>query len=178
MILSDGISRSRMVGFVLDGTAGADVGIEHHSNMSLFETRIRHQNQKFLGFGHAGIRIGYGGNAPGRKESSEIIYENCVFDSCGLSASCQLPFPPMTAMGCGGLAILNFNDYDNVVDGCHFSRNSYGIYNDKMANVYARRQLPLRVKHRGGCLPCRLGWKLRPALGLTWQRAVHRSPCA
>jgi hypothetical protein len=138
MILSDGISRSRMVGFVLDGTAGCDVGIEHHSNFSLFETRIRHQNQKFLGFGQAGIRIGDGGNAPGRKESAEIIYENCIFDSCGLSPSCQLPFPPMTAMGCGGLAILNFNDYDNVVDGCHFSSNSYGIYNDKMANVYAR----------------------------------------
>ena len=52
------------------------------------------------------------------------------------------------------------NDYDNVVDGCHFSRNSFGIYNvrlrlllrtshrrltrrialgqDKMANVYVR----------------------------------------
>ena len=31
MILSDGISRSRLMGFVLDGTAGCDVGIEHHS---------------------------------------------------------------------------------------------------------------------------------------------------
>ena len=45
------------------------------SNMSLFETRIRHQNQKFLGFGQAGIRIGDGGNEHGRKESAEIIYE-------------------------------------------------------------------------------------------------------
>ena len=35
-------------------------------------------------------------------------------------------------------AILNFNDYDNVFDGNVFLRNSYGIYNDKMANVYVR----------------------------------------
>ena len=128
MILSDGISRSRMIGFVLDGSAGCDVGVEHHSNASLFETRIRHQNQKFLNFGSAGIRIGDGGNMPGRKESAEIIYENCIFDSCGTGCT-GLPYAPMTSAGCGGLAILNFNDYDNVVDGCHFSRNSFGIYN-------------------------------------------------
>eukprot|EP01047_Picozoa_sp_COSAG01_P027037 COSAG01_NODE_1768_length_9274_cov_3.118583_8_plen_1187_part_00 len=137
LILSDGISRSRMMGFVLDGTAGCDVGIEHHSNNSLFETRIRHQNQKFLGFGQAGIRIGYGGNHAGRKESAEIIYENNIFHACGVGCH-GLPFAPMTSTGCGAVAILNFNDYDNVFDGNHFSRNSFGIYNDKMANFYVR----------------------------------------
>ena len=137
MILSDGMSRSRMMGFVLDGSAGCDVGVEHHSNNSFFETRLRHQNQKFLNFGQAGIRIGDGGNQPGRSESAEIIYENCIFDSCG-NACPGLPYKPMSATGCGALAILNFNDYDNVFDGCHFSSNSYGIYNDKMANVYVR----------------------------------------
>ena len=50
MILSDGISRSRMIGFVLDGAAGCDVGVEHHSNMSLFETRIRHQVMNPVGW--------------------------------------------------------------------------------------------------------------------------------
>ena len=123
MILSDGISRSRTLGFVLDGSAGCDVGSEHHSNMSLFETRIRHQNHKFLSFGQAAIRIGYGGNAPGRKESAEIIYENNVFIGCGHSCDASLPYPPMTAKGCGGIVILNFNDYDNVIDGNFFSGN-------------------------------------------------------
>jgi hypothetical protein len=147
LILSDGISRSRLIGFVLDGSAGCDVGIEHHSQLtksgngkpveSLFETRIRHQNQKFLGFGQAGIRIGDGGNQPGRKESAEIIYENNIFWRNGLACK-GLPYPPMTATGCGGVAILNFNDYDNVFDGNTFVGNSFGLYNDKMANVYVR----------------------------------------
>lgn len=38
IIWSDGISRSRMLGFVLDGREGADVGIDHWSNHSLFGT--------------------------------------------------------------------------------------------------------------------------------------------
>eukprot|EP00041_Stephanoeca_diplocostata_P036907 m.1367853 g.1367853 ORF g.1367853 m.1367853 type:complete len:882 (-) comp24953_c0_seq26:1953-4598(-) len=137
MILSDGMSRSRLMGFVLDGTNGADVGVEHRSIHSLFETRIRHQNQKFINFKKAGIRIGYGGNFPGRVESAEILYENCVFDSCGWGCK-GLPYPPMTANGCGGVAALNFNDYDNLFDGCHFRNNTYGIYTDGMANVYVR----------------------------------------
>ena len=56
LIWSDGISRTRLLGFVLDGTAGCDIGVDHRSvtgPRNLFETRIRHQNQKFLGFGQA-----------------------------------------------------------------------------------------------------------------------------
>lgn len=30
----------------------------------------------------------------------------------------------MSQRGCGGVALLNFNDYDNVFDGAHFSGNS------------------------------------------------------
>ena len=120
MIWSDGISRSRLMGFVLDGTAGCDIGVDHASNHSLFETRLRHQNQKFLGFGQAGIRVG------GHKsmlESAEIIYENCIFDSIGHACK-GLPFPPMSQSGCGAVTLLNFNDYDNVFDGCEFSNNA------------------------------------------------------
>ena len=58
--------------------------IDHASNHSLFETRLRHQNQKFLGFGQAGIRVG---GHHGRYESAEIIYENVIFDSCGLGCT-------------------------------------------------------------------------------------------
>ena len=30
------------------------------------------------------------------------------------------------------VVLLDFNDYDNLFDGAHFSNNSFGIYNDKM----------------------------------------------
>ena len=36
VIWSDGITRSRMIGFVLDGREGADFGVDHWSNHSLF----------------------------------------------------------------------------------------------------------------------------------------------
>eukprot|EP00039_Didymoeca_costata_P032722 m.39070 g.39070 ORF g.39070 m.39070 type:complete len:833 (-) comp9506_c0_seq3:159-2657(-) len=134
LIWSDGISRSRLMGFVLDGTAGCDIGIDHSSNHSLFETRLRHTNQKYLGFRQAGIRVG---GYLHRVESAEIIYENCIFDSIGYGCK-GLPYPPMSQRGCGAVALLNFNDYDNVFDGVHFYNNTYAIYNDKMANVYVR----------------------------------------
>eukprot|EP00729_Bicosta_minor_P019012 gene19012-6423_t len=136
MIWSDGVSRSRMLGFVLDGRAGADIGVDHYSNHSLFETRLRHQNQKFLGFSLAGIRVG-GCSASGCVQSAEIIYENIIFDSCGHGCK-GLPYAPMSGRGCGAVVLLDFNDYDNLFDGAHFSNNSFGIYNDKMANVYIR----------------------------------------
>lgn len=134
MIHSDGISRTGMFGFVLDGRAGCDIGVDHYSNHSLFETRLRHRNQKFLGFGQAGIRVGAFQHMT---ESAEILYENVIFDSNGWACA-GLPYPPMSQRGCGAVALLNFNDYDNVFDGGHFSNNTYGIYNDKMANVYVR----------------------------------------
>ena len=186
MIWSDGISRSRMLGFVLDGRAGADFGVDHYSNHSLFETRLRHQNQKFLGFSVAGIRVG-GCSTSGCVQSAEIIYENIIFDSCGYGwhlhlgyckrvcrycragykqnvyeyvasfilaetltsppplphtplvwngfkrHGCKgLPYAPMSGHGCGAVVLLDFNDYDNLFDGAHFSNNSFAIYNDKM----------------------------------------------
>ena len=53
MALSDGLSRSRFVGLVFDGQNTAAVGFEHDSHHpGLFETRIRHQNNKVYMCGH------------------------------------------------------------------------------------------------------------------------------
>jgi hypothetical protein len=134
MLVSDGCSRTRFVGLVLDGQNKAAVGFEHDSHgPGLFETRIRHQNNKFVSFRTAGIRIGFNTTAH-KLETSEVLYENSVFDSNGLSPACV----KTAYRGCGGAVILNFNDYDNAFDGCHFTSNANGIYLDKMANVYAR----------------------------------------
>eukprot|EP00040_Diaphanoeca_grandis_P030531 m.180555 g.180555 ORF g.180555 m.180555 type:complete len:813 (+) comp32026_c0_seq1:65-2503(+) len=131
MLVSDGCSRSRFVGLVFDGQNQAAVGFEHDAHSpGLFETRIRHQNNKFVNFQIAGIRIGYN-RTNGKLETSEVLYENSVFANIGQSSTCA-------SGGCGGVVILNFNDYDNTFDGCHFFNSSYGIYTSSMANVYVR----------------------------------------
>eukprot|EP00040_Diaphanoeca_grandis_P030532 m.180568 g.180568 ORF g.180568 m.180568 type:complete len:835 (+) comp32026_c0_seq2:65-2569(+) len=135
MLVSDGCSRSRFVGLVFDGQNQAAVGFEHDAHSpGLFETRIRHQNNKFVNFQIAGIRIGYN-RTGGKKETSEVLYENNVFANNGHSKSC---LTGNESFGCGGVVILNFNDYDNAFTGCHFQNNSYGIFSLKMANMYVR----------------------------------------
>eukprot|EP00729_Bicosta_minor_P016810 gene16810-34996_t len=120
MLLSDGCSRFRFQGLVFDGQHTADIGIEHDAHApGLFETRIRHQNNKLINFGTAGIRIG---NIPhtstnGKLETSEVLFENCIFAHNGGGTSGTVG---------GGILILNFNDYDNTFDGCTFVNNSAG----------------------------------------------------
>eukprot|EP00035_Acanthoeca_spectabilis_P019113 m.412918 g.412918 ORF g.412918 m.412918 type:complete len:245 (+) comp16822_c1_seq13:829-1563(+) len=114
------------------GADSASIGFEHDSHRpGLFETRIRHQNSKFMNFGVAGIRIGFN-TTDGKLETSEVLYENLIFANNGHDPAC------VSAGRCGAIAILNFNDYDNTFDGIHFSNNSWGVYCDKMANVYLR----------------------------------------
>jgi len=49
MLVSDGCSRTRFVGLVFDGALTAAVGFEHDAHApGMFETRIRHQNSKFV----------------------------------------------------------------------------------------------------------------------------------
>ncbi len=108
---SDGLSRSRFIGLVFDGADTAAVGFEHDSHApGLFETRIRHQNNKFVNFLTAGIRIGH--NRTGHKlETSEVLYENCVFANIGIQDSVAFN---CTKMGnCGGVLIQNFNDCES-----------------------------------------------------------------
>lgn len=65
---------------------------------------------------------------------AQVLYENNVFLNCGRGPACMSGQNPH----CGGVALLNFNDYDNAFDGCHFVNNSRGVVHDKMANSYVR----------------------------------------
>jgi hypothetical protein len=109
ILVSDGLSRSRFVGLVFDGRDTADVGFEHDSHKpGLFETRIRHQNNKFVNFLTAGIRIGHN-RTGGKLETSEVLFENSIFANIGSQES--VAFNCTRSGGCGGVAIENFNDY-------------------------------------------------------------------
>ena len=141
MMVSNGCSRCRFVGFVLDGQGSASVGFDHMSDYTytlkgdpkpvegnLFETRIRHQNQKLVNLMHVGIRIGGNETWPygGRSESAEIYYENCVFANIGHApdcaprcnessfTACEDRLRPPIGKGslelCGAVAILSNNE--------------------------------------------------------------------
>ena len=87
------------------------MGFEHDSHSpGLFETRIRHQNNKFVNLLTAGIRIGH--NRTGHKlETSEVLYENSIFANIGNQPS--VAFNCTKYGGCGGAVILNFNDCES-----------------------------------------------------------------
>jgi len=83
MLVSEGLTRMRFVGLHLDGASLADVGIEHDAHSTapyygFFETRIRHQNNKFANFGVAGIRVGFY-TGTGKLETSEVRWAGQVF---------------------------------------------------------------------------------------------------
>jgi hypothetical protein len=108
ILVSDGLSRSRFVGLVFDGRDTAAVGFEHDSHRpGLFETRIRHQNNKFVNFLTAGIRIGHN-RTNSKLETSEVLYENSIFANIGNQDS--VAFNCTKYGGCGAVAIENFND--------------------------------------------------------------------
>ena len=124
MLRSNGAARQRFIGLTWNGMHRAAVGIDHDAAApGYFETRIRHQNQMFIGFVNASIRVGFNSTRPGKLEASEVLYENCVF-----------------ANNFAGIQLLLWNDYDNTIDGCHFANNSFGVqmhpYHD--ANAYVR----------------------------------------
>lgn len=117
-----GAVHSRYVGLTWDGNDKASVGVDHASKT--FETEVMHLHEAFLNFTAAGIRIGYQDkdkvSTEKRLESAEMEFNNCLFDNCRR-----------------GVAILNFNDYDNTFDGCEFRRCGIGIQ-DTHGNVYVR----------------------------------------
>ena len=120
MLVSDGLSRSRFVGLVFDGQDTAAVGFEHDSHSpGFFETRIRHQNNKFVNLLTAGIRIGH--NRTNHKlETSEVLFENSIFANIGSQDS--VAFNCTKDGGCAGVQILNFNDCE-----CTIAPNSCSI---------------------------------------------------
>jgi hypothetical protein len=115
--------------------------VPHSHHPGLFEARIRHQNNTYVNFLRARIRIGNNRTA-GTLETSAVLHENCVFANIGNQDDGEwnnsVAFNCTKHGGCGGVLIENFNDYDIVFDGCHFFNNSWGIAMDRMANAYIR----------------------------------------
>lgn len=115
MFWSDGIAYSRYIGLDWDGRGKAAVGFDHAAQKR-FETEVKHQNEAFRNFTSYGIRVGN----DQKFASAEILYRNCLFESCG------------TALG-----FLTFNDYDNTIDRCEFRNCGVGVMSHK-SNFYAR----------------------------------------
>lgn len=127
LLISDGLSRSRFVGLVFDGQDTAAIGFEHDSHSpGLFETRIRHQNNKFVNFLKAGIRIGMN-RTDHKLETSEVLYENSVFANNGNQD--EVAFNCTKFGGCGGVVILNFNDCESHTTGTVRGRNQKTSFN-------------------------------------------------
>lgn len=105
MFRSNGLHRSVYRGLHWDGRGVAAVGIDHRSEQR-YETHILHEYSRFSRFTESGIRVGF------RQEvaSAEIYYRQLKFDR-----------------NAHGVALLSWNDYNNVFDGVHFSDNEFGI---------------------------------------------------
>ena len=115
MYSSNGACRSRYVGIVWDGAGTASVGVDHHSR-TVYETFIRHQDEAFLNFRAAGIRIGYDEVCV----TSEVSYRNCLFQKCA-----------------NGVITLSYNDVNDNFAGCEFQDNDISI-NCQRGNAYVR----------------------------------------
>jgi hypothetical protein len=115
MFWSNGVAYSRYIGLSWDGRGKAAVGFDHAAEQR-FETEVRHEHEAFRNFTGFGIRVGN----KQKVASAEILYRNCLFENCGTA-----------------LAFLDFNDYDNSVDGCEFRNCGTGVLDNK-GNFYAR----------------------------------------
>jgi len=115
MYWSNGVTSSRYIGLIWDGANRAAVGVDHASK-NLYESRNRHQDEAFLNFRSAGIRVGYNQVTP----TAEMMFRNCLFQGCS-----------------NGVAFLQWNDYNNDFEGCDFRDCGIGI-NCQAGEVYAR----------------------------------------
>ena len=115
MYWSNGVTRSRYVGLTWDGANRAAVGVDQASK-TYYETRIRHQDEAFLNFRSAGIRVGYNQVTP----TAEMMFRNCLFQKCS-----------------NGVAFLQANDYNNDFEGCDFRDCGIAI-NCQIGEVYVR----------------------------------------
>ena len=115
MLWSNGASFARYIGLIWDGAGKAAIGIDHQPK-ELYEEAPRHENESFLNFVTAGIRVGHAQIVP----TSEMTFRNCSFQNCG-----------------NGVAFMAWNDYNNNFDGCEFQDNGVAIYCEK-GNVSVR----------------------------------------
>jgi hypothetical protein len=90
-----------------------------------FETRVRHEHERFSNFTFAAILAGeVPRNATNQKvELSEVMYFGVIFSN-----------------NAEGVALKYFNDYDNLFDGCWFENCGIGIRTvvGRDANIYVR----------------------------------------
>ncbi len=115
MFWSNGVTWGRYIGLTWDGGNRAAVGVDHASK-NYYETRIRHQDEAFINFRNAGIRVGYNQVLP----TAEMIYRNCLFQGCN-----------------NGVAFLQWNDYNNDFEGCDFRDCGIGV-NCQTGEVFVR----------------------------------------
>jgi len=115
MFWSNGVTRSRYIGLTWDGAGRAAVGVDQASK-SYYETRIRHQDEAFVNFRTAGVRVGYNQVVP----TAEMMFRNCLFQKCA-----------------NGVDLLFYNDCNNDFEGCDFRDCGIGI-NAPIGQVYAR----------------------------------------
>ena len=115
MFWSNGSAWARYRGLIWDGANRASVGVDHASK-SYYETRVRHQDEEFINFRNAGIRVGYNQVLP----TAEMMFRNCLFQKCG-----------------SGVEFLDYNDYNNDFEGCDFRDCGIAI-NCHVGEVYVR----------------------------------------
>ncbi len=105
MFWSNGAAYQTYLGMVWDGAGRAAVGIDHDSK-NLYETRVLHEYMEFRNFADAGIRVGH----DQKNASAEMLFSNLSFRN-----------------NRNGVAFLEWNDYNNIFDGCEFSGNGCAI---------------------------------------------------
>ena len=115
MLWSNGVTRSRYIGLTWDGAGRAAVGVDQASK-TYYETRIRHQDEAFINFRGAGIRVGHNQVVP----TAEMMFRNCLFQRCN-----------------NGVAFLQYNDYNNDFEGCDFRDCGIAI-NCQIGEVFVR----------------------------------------
>jgi hypothetical protein len=116
MAWSKGATEALWSGIVWDGNGKARIGF-HHEAHDRFECKVIHEYEAFVNCTEAGVRMGL--QKP--FATSETEYRACIFANCGT-----------------GLALLDFNYYNIVVDACLFRNNGTGIFTQRYGQVYAR----------------------------------------
>ncbi len=114
MFQSKGASESSYSGIVFDGNGKARIGVHEEGD---FKTALDWEYCAFINCTEAGVRMGM--QRPGA--TAETIYRHCVFANNGT-----------------GLAILDFNYYNIVVDECVLRNNNSGVFATRYGQVYVR----------------------------------------
>ena len=105
MYLSNGVGYARYVGIIWDGANKAAIAVDNQPHTT-YEDCTHHQDEAFLNFRVAGIRVGRSEILP----NSEATYRNCLFQNCG-----------------SGIALLGYNEVNHNFSGCEFQDNGTAV---------------------------------------------------